>query len=118
MTLYAELLKLALADDVANSPGDGLGTLALRLASRRAAVAAADREEFGAAEWTAAMLAHDALLVRLSNHLAIEERLTTSGVPTGERERLLNAVQERGIALERYELLEPRKSLQARHQQG
>jgi hypothetical protein len=92
VTIYTELLRIALADALVDgrpeAPIDGL------LDRLRAC-----RTEEGAAEWTAYVLAHDVALVQLCERLGVEHALTDPRTAPGERYRLLAVLGDRGLDL-------------------
>ena len=98
MSIYSELLRLALEQDL-DADKEDVGMLAARLADRRVQLGRS-RSEVGpsgsrAAEWTADLIAHDVVIVRLSERLGIAQALTDPAAAPTERDRLLAVLAER-----------------------
>jgi len=98
MSIYSELLRLALAHDHDHDEA-GVGPLVARLVERRSQLEQSRTElapsASRAAEWTADLIAHDVALVELCERLGIIQTLTDAAAPPTERDRLLAVVAAR-----------------------
>ncbi len=95
--MYAELLKLALADE--NGPDQSLDEMVSEVVARRAGLSAGG----DAAARLAASLAYDTMLVRLCRRVGVESDLTDGGTGPEARRRaeraLASVVPKLGTAL-------------------
>lgn len=108
MSIYTELLRLALEEEtVRNGAERSLDELVAELVARRLQLVRS-RVELApgatrAAEWTADLITHDVALVRLCEHLGIEQALSDPSAPPAERDRLLSGLAAKRIDLDQSE---------------